>query len=800
MPVPPSVTDRVVEGTYVDSEGAPQVGTVTFRVDQPLIATVESWGITPTPVIARLDSVGHFSKTLMASSDLDLFPSGFRYIVQERFHGGYVRTYSIDLPDGLDPLDLPTASQYDAGDVGLAVVHSVNSRTGIVQLTAADVGALSTAQRGAANGVASLDSGGKVPVAQMPAPTAGVATVDGRSGTVTLNDLYAGLGHVHTFPVTSVNGSTGAVTITTASINALPTSQKGQANGVASLDGDGHLLLAQFPEEAWINVFDAASQGAMLALPANRSDICRRTDLNQNYMLVANDPSVLANWQPFLTPPDAVTSVNGLGGVVVLNAGHVGALATASRGAANGVAALDAGTTVPTAQIPGLPASKITSGLIDFLRIPTGSTSTTVSVGNHHHDTVYVPVSALGNPNGAATLDSSGRIPIEQMPTSLTSVTSVNGYTGLVVLSSADVGALSTTTRGALNGVASLDSAGLVPGGQIPSLPASKIASGLLDFARIPVGSTSTTVSIGNHEHAYVPLSEKGAALGVATLDSTGKVPLVQIPTGDTSATVAIGSHNHDSAYIPVGEKGAINGIASLDGDGKVPLAQLPSSLGVASVNGYTGVVTLTSTDVAAIPMAQKGAASGVATLDGSTLVPFAQLPTGNTATTVAKGGHIHGTVKAFSSLYITSGNTNPLPNTSGSWVELNPSKYRVTLTADAGDLVVVSLDMAYDPQGAGQVMDFAILVDGTPVRYSSSGTATPATNGDPALSYGAGSARTTGYSRIFVVQSGDVSAGVVTFSMMTKGTGTAGTVFSSTAVPMIVNMLNHGPSVSSGF
>lgn len=50
----------------------------------------------------------------------------------------------------------------------------------------------------------------------------------------------------------------------------------------------------------------------------------------------------------------AITSVNGQTGVVVLTAANVGALATTARGAVNGVASLDSGTKVPTAQIPDL--------------------------------------------------------------------------------------------------------------------------------------------------------------------------------------------------------------------------------------------------------------------------------------------------------------------------------------------------------------------------------------------------------------------------------------------------------------
>ena len=64
---------------------------------------------------------------------------------------------------------------------------------------------------------------------------------------------------------------------------------------------------------------------------------------------------------------------------------------------------------------------------------------------------------------------------------------------------------------------------------------------------------------------AYVPKTEKGVANGIASLDSTGKVPSSQLPAMD---------------YIPNSEKGAASGVATLDSSGKIPSAQLPDSVG----------------------------------------------------------------------------------------------------------------------------------------------------------------------------------------------------------------------------
>ncbi|MNV55490.1 hypothetical protein D3C71_1477240 [compost metagenome] len=74
-----------------------------------------------------------------------------------------------------------------------------------------------------------------------------------------------------------------------------------------------------------------------------------------------------------------------------------------------------------------------------------------------------------------------------------------------------------------------------------------------------------------------IPLAQKGAAGGVATLDGTGLVPGLQLP------------------------KGSANGVASLDGSGRVPASQLPVDQpnGIAGLNG-AGVVPAARLDLTA--------------------------------------------------------------------------------------------------------------------------------------------------------------------------------------------------------
>ena len=102
-------------------------------------------------------------------------------------------------------------------------------------------------------------------------------------------------------------------------------SEKGIANGVATLNADGKLALDQIPAIAITDTFVVNSEAAMLALTtAEQGDVAVRTDINKSFILTNSNPSVLASWQELLTPTDAVQSVNGQTGTVVLSTSNIG--------------------------------------------------------------------------------------------------------------------------------------------------------------------------------------------------------------------------------------------------------------------------------------------------------------------------------------------------------------------------------------------------------------------------------------------------------------------------------------------
>ena len=132
---------------------------------------------------------------------------------------------------------------------------------------------------------------------------------------------------------------------------------------------------------------------------------------------------------------------------------------------------------------------------------------------------------------------------------------------------------------------------------------------------------------------------DAGAALGVATLDSAGKVPISQIPDSVIGALSYQGtwnaSTNTPTLTSSVGTKGYyyvvsvagstnLNGITDwLVGDWAVyngsAWQKIDNTDSVTSVNGYTGAVVLTYTDVGAFPATSTTGSGNVVLATGAT-------------------------------------------------------------------------------------------------------------------------------------------------------------------------------------
>jgi hypothetical protein len=142
----------------------------------------------------------------------------------------------------------------------------------------------------------------------------------------------------------------------------------------------------------------------------------------------------------------------------------------------------------------------------------------------------------------------------------------------------------------------------------------------------------------------YIPTTQKAAALGVATLDAGGTVPLSQIPASIQGGVSYQGTWNA-STNTPtlsngVGTKGyyyvvSVAGSTNLDGitawnvgdwaifNGTV-WQKVDNTDAVTSVNGYTGTVVLTNTDISGFGTMSTQNANSVAitggAIDGTTI------------------------------------------------------------------------------------------------------------------------------------------------------------------------------------
>lgn len=145
-----------------------------------------------------------------------------------------------------------------------------------------------------------------------------------------------------------------------------------------------------------------------------------------------------------------------------------------------------------------------------------------------------------GQPGGYASLASDGKVPTEQLPASGgggTGVSTINGRSGTVILSAADVGALDLTARGVSDGVASLDSGGQVPASQLGHAGA---GGGAVSSVNNQVGSVDLTLDQVIHGFVKVDPTKTRATnaaspLTIQTPDGSGQVvePSIEyIPQG----------------------------------------------------------------------------------------------------------------------------------------------------------------------------------------------------------------------------------------------------------------------------
>lgn len=97
-----------------------------------------------------------------------------------------------------------------------------------------------------------------------------------------------------------------------------------ESGNIPVLGAGGKLNQSVIPTVAITDVFTVATQTEMLDLStAEAGDVAIRTDTSKTFILKQTPASTLENWVELKTPTDAVISVNGKTGAVVLTADDV---------------------------------------------------------------------------------------------------------------------------------------------------------------------------------------------------------------------------------------------------------------------------------------------------------------------------------------------------------------------------------------------------------------------------------------------------------------------------------------------
>lgn len=372
--------------------------------------------------------------------------------------------------------------------------------------------------------------------------------------------------------------------------------------------------------------------------------------------------------------------------------------------------------TLNDARISNLPASKITTGTFNIARIPTGTTSNTVALGNHNHDSTYLKLSGGSLTGdlaitGAVRPRMSGFIGDEARslfpsgisyqpgggtgtPDSLGVLLSINesdarnfqlfhkkNTTQLFIRTWHDSNAAWMDWKRFLT---EDDSSSFASASHNHS--AANITSGTLDIARIPTGTTSSTVALGNHTHSIYGVKDGGNTwIGKQIFSESLAVAPGDSPT--TSAPIfmrAVGTDGEIRPYIELqgvrandtanegggafirfrtstggnygGEIGAVRRgggaseilLRTCDSGGNFINAVTVESNGNTRIHGniYEGGTLLSS------KYASASHNHSAANITSGTL-NIARIPTGTTSNTVALGDHTH---TGYASL--TDGNT----------------------------------------------------------------------------------------------------------------------------------------------
>lgn len=210
MPLPPSYNLCTVKGHFVDLEGRPVTGSITFTAPTALVAAGDATTVIPVPLTVTLVD-GRFETQIPASDDPDITPHGWTYRVEERFGSGLTgRTYQIHAPAG-GTVDLSLVAPTAPVQPVVQAVATVDGRPGPAVVLSDRY--VARTELGAVRGVATLGEDGLLAADQRPPVIPGAhAASHASGGTDPITPAAIGAAtdtHTHDYPVDSVQGKTG---------------------------------------------------------------------------------------------------------------------------------------------------------------------------------------------------------------------------------------------------------------------------------------------------------------------------------------------------------------------------------------------------------------------------------------------------------------------------------------------------------------------------------------------------------------------------------------------------------------
>ncbi|MGW4639576.1 hypothetical protein ACWEN6_13660 [Sphaerisporangium sp. NPDC004334] len=294
-------------------------------------------------------------------------------------------------------------------------------------------------------------------------------------------------------------------------------------------------------------------------------------------------------------------------------------------------------------------------------------------------------------------------------------------------------------------------------------------------------GRTGPAVTLTDR---YVPRSLIGQPGGVPGLDGAGRIPAAQLPPGAVNAVVSVN-----------GEVGAVILSAAdvgADSAGTAAAAVATHTARTTSVHGISDTALLETVTGAAAKIAAHSTGSDAhgdrayaVTLlltHESTGNPHPQYLTqaaGDDRYAPIGGGG--GQAIGYDQQYITTGDLNPIPATSGQWIPI--PGFEISLPAAAGELIEIEPSFMWDPKTGAQILDLAVIVGTSLVRFLSKGGPVPALEGDPSLYPTPGTYRTSGATKSFVVTPDLLDGGTARVVLATKGPG-VGILYASETWP----------------